>query len=91
MCLKVSSSQARRVKETLTTGKLQFEGINDLIYLGANINSENKVDEEITRRIMVGNLAYFSLSKLLRSHLLSKGTKMTLYKMLVRLVVTYVA
>jgi hypothetical protein len=56
--LKVSPSQARRDRETLTIGELQFEGVNDFIYLGANINSENKVDEEITRRITAGNHAY---------------------------------
>jgi hypothetical protein len=69
-------------------GELQLEGINDFIYL-ENINCENKIDEEITKRIVAGNHAYFSLRKLLKAHLLCKGTKMTLYKILVRPVVTY--
>jgi hypothetical protein len=38
---------------------------------------------------MAGNHAYFSLRKLFRSYLLSKGTKMALYKMLIRPVITY--
>jgi hypothetical protein len=38
---------------------------------------------------MAGNCAHFNLRKLLRSHLLSKGTKITLYKMLIIPVVTY--
>jgi hypothetical protein len=38
---------------------------------------------------MAGNHAYFSLRKLLRSHLLSKGTKVKLYKILIIPVVTY--
>jgi hypothetical protein len=74
--------------ETLTTGKLQFEGINDFNYLGANVNSENKADE-IIKRIIAENHAYFSQRKLLRSHLLSKGTNMAIHKMLTRPVLTY--
>ena len=38
---------------------------------------------------MTRNCAYFSLRKLLRPHLLSKGTDMKLYNMLIRPVVTY--
>jgi hypothetical protein len=52
-------------------------------------NSENNVDEVITKRIVAGNCAYFSLRKLLRMHLFCKGTKMTMYKILIRPVVTY--
>jgi hypothetical protein len=51
-----------------------------IVFLGGNINSENKVDEEITKRIMAGNHAYFSLRKLLSLHLLCKGTQMTYTK-----------
>jgi hypothetical protein len=72
----------------LTISELQFEGVNDLIYLGSNTNNENKVDEEITR-IMAQHCAHFSLKKLLKSHLLSKGTKMKLYKIIIGPVVTY--
>jgi len=57
---------------------------------GANINSEKKVDEKkVTKRIMAGNCAHFSLRKLHRSHLLSKGSNVTLYRMFTRPVVTY--
>jgi hypothetical protein len=81
--------QAQREREILTIGELQFEGINDFNYVCANINSENKADEEITKRIMAGNHVYCSLRKLLRSPFLLKGTKMTIYKMLIRPVVAY--
>jgi hypothetical protein len=53
--------QVRRERETLTIGELQFEGVNDFIELRTNISSENKVDEEITKRIIAGSHAYFSL------------------------------
>jgi hypothetical protein len=38
---------------------------------------------------MAGNCTHFILRKLVRSHLLSKGTKITLYKVLITSVVTY--
>jgi hypothetical protein len=41
--------------------------------------------------MMTRNRAYFSLRKLLRLNLLSEGTNMTLYKMLIKTVVTYAA
>jgi hypothetical protein len=41
------------------------------------------------KRIMVGNQAYFACIKLFRSTLMSKDTKMKLYKALIRPVVSY--
>ena len=81
--------QTCREKRTLTIGEFQFEGINVFNFLGANVNSENTVDEKITKRIIAGNFTYFSLSKLLRSPLLCKGSNMTLYRMFIRPEVTY--
>ena len=37
------------------------------MYLGAYVNSDNKVSNEITKIIVAGNRAYFGLVKLLRS------------------------
>jgi hypothetical protein len=54
-----------------------------------NVNCENKVNEDIQKMIMAGNRAYFAFIKLFRSRLLSKDTKMKLYKALIRPVVTY--
>jgi len=45
--------------------------------------------KKITKRIMAGNCAYFSLRKLHGSHLLCKRSNMTLYRMFIRPVVIY--
>jgi hypothetical protein len=45
--------------------------------------------EEINRRIMAGNRAYFTNMKLLKLTLLSRHSKVKLYKTLIRPVVTY--
>jgi hypothetical protein len=84
-------SQAQREREPLTIDELQFEGVNDFNYLGDNINREKKVDEEITKRIMACNDAYFSMRKLLWLHLLCRETNMTVYKTPIRCVVPYEA
>jgi hypothetical protein len=47
------------------------------------------VTEEINRRIMAGNRAYFANMKLLKSTLLSRHSKVKLYKTLIRPAVTY--
>jgi hypothetical protein len=73
----------------LSIGEYDFEGVRALSYLGTNINSENKVNEDIQRRIMAGNRAYFDFIKLFRLRMMSKDTKMKLCKAPIRPVVTY--
>jgi hypothetical protein len=85
----ISNLQARREPRNLSIGEYDFEGVRGFSYFGTNINSENKVNEDIQKRIMAGNRAYFAFIKLFRPKLKSKGTKMKLYKALVRPVVTY--
>jgi hypothetical protein len=49
------------------------------------------VSEEINKRIMIGNKTCYANSQLLNSALLSRTTKMKLYRTLIRPVVTYAA
>jgi hypothetical protein len=48
-----------------------------------------RVEKDIQRRILTGNRTYFAAIKLFRSRLLSRGTKIQLYKTLIRPVVSY--
>jgi hypothetical protein len=47
------------------------------------------LEKEIQRRILAGNRTYFAAIRLFRSRLLSRGTKILLYKTLIRPVVSY--
>jgi hypothetical protein len=53
------------------------------------MNNENEIENEISRRLMTGNRTYFSHIQLFKSNILSKTTKVKLYKTLVWPVVTY--
>ena len=44
-------------------------------YLGITVTNTNDIHEEIKRRINMGNVCYYSLEKIVSSHLLSKKLK----------------
>ena len=58
-------------------------------YLGTTVNRDNLIEEEIKERIAAGNRASFANQKILQSKLISKETKMKLYKALIRPVAVY--
>jgi hypothetical protein len=46
-------------------GQNQFENVNEFTYLGVQINSQNKISDEIRKRIQAGNRCYYANKKLL--------------------------
>jgi hypothetical protein len=58
-------------------------------YLGTLITNDNNVEKEIQRCILADSRTYFAAIRLFRSRLLSRGTKILLYKTLIRPVVSY--
>jgi hypothetical protein len=73
--LVISNLQARREPRNLSIGEYDFEGVRGFSYFGTNINSKNKVNEDIKKRIMAGNRAYFAFMKLFRSKFEVQGHK----------------
>jgi hypothetical protein len=68
--------------------EISLERVKCFSYLGTILDNKNMVREEINRRIMAGNRAYFANMKLLKSTLLSRHSVVKLYKTLIRPVVT---
>ncbi|XP_066903471.1 uncharacterized protein [Halyomorpha halys] len=66
-----------------------FEVVGSFSYLGSIINENQDEEEEVRSRIYAGNRAYFSIIRLIKSKLVSRTTKFTLYKTLIRPIVTY--
>lgn len=58
-------------------------------YLGVDINRRNNYHEKKWLRIKAENGCYFRLQKTFRAKILSKNSKMRLYKILVRSVILY--
>jgi hypothetical protein len=75
----------------VTINGVTYEGVAEFIYLGTLISNDNSVEKEIQRHILAGNRTYFAAINLFRSQLVSKPTKILLYKTLVRPVVSYAA
>jgi hypothetical protein len=72
-----------------TINGVTYEGVAEFIYLGTLISNDNNVEKEIHRCILAGSRTYFAAIRLFSSRLLSRSTKILLYKTLIRPVVTY--
>ena len=57
--------------------------------MGALISNDNSVEKEIQIRILAVNRTYFAAISLFRNPLLSRGTKIILYKTPIRPAVSY--
>ncbi|KAJ4425827.1 hypothetical protein ANN_27453 [Periplaneta americana] len=60
---------------TINIEDLSFEEVESFKYLGATVTNINDTQEEIKRRINMGNACYYSVEKLLSPSLLSKNLK----------------
>ena len=63
--------------------------INEFTYLGVQINSQNKISDEIRKRIQARNRCYYANKKLLSNIILNYKSKTQIYKTIVRPAVTY--
>jgi hypothetical protein len=60
-----------------------------LTYLGVQINSQNKIRDEIRKRIQAGNRCYYANKKLSLNKILNHKSKIQIYKTIIRPTVTY--
>jgi hypothetical protein len=67
-----------------TINGVTYEAVTEFKYLGTLISNDNSVQKEIQRRILAGNRTYFAAISLFRNRLLSRATKILLYKTLIR-------
>jgi len=74
---------------SLKVSPYAFEQVDEFTYLGININLKNNMYNEIQLRIRNANKAYFTMSRMLSSRLLSKATKEKLYTSYLRPIVMY--
>jgi len=73
----------------LQVGSYKFQVVHNFNYLGSDINCNNDISAEIQKRILAANRCFHRLRKHLRSQLTSKNTKILMYKVFIRPVLTY--
>jgi hypothetical protein len=78
-----------RTPQNINIGNRTLEGVSQSRYLEALVNSQNEISDCIKDRIEKRNKAYFANLKLFKSKLLTRNTKVKIYRTLVRPVVTY--
>jgi hypothetical protein len=66
-----------------------FERVEQFKYLGTTLTNRNSIQEEIKSRLKSGNACYHSVQDLLSSSLLSKNTKINIYRTIILPVVLY--
>jgi hypothetical protein len=76
-------------RKEISIDNMTFEHVSSFKYLESIVNETHKIQQEIESRISAGNRAYHANKKLLTNKLLSKNTKMSVYKTIIRPVVTY--
>lgn len=78
-----------RVGQNVTMGEYNFERVATFKYLGATIAQDNNMIEEIKVRIQSGNKCLYALKSVLASKNISRRTKITIYKTVIRPTVMY--
>jgi len=82
-------SRQNHRSDSLKVNEYTFERVGNFKYLGADINEDANSHEEVKRRLIAANRCYYGLLPLFKSKLLSRKSKVTLYKVLVRPIALY--
>jgi hypothetical protein len=78
--MRFSVAPSRTSVKRETINGVTYEEVAQFIYLSMLISNNNNIEKEIQRCILAGSRTYFAAIRLLRSRLISRGTKILLYK-----------
>jgi hypothetical protein len=79
----------RDVGQSVAIGDKHFEVVKEFVYLGSLMTPTNDMSLEIQQKIQTANGCFFGLRKHLQSSHLSRQTKFTIHKTLIRPVLLY--
>jgi sorting nexin-29 len=85
----MSRNQNAGHNHTIKTDNKSFERVQEFKYLGTTLTNRNSIYEQIKSRVKSSNACYHSVQNLLSSRLLSKNTKIRIYRTVVLPVVLY--
>ena len=66
-----------------------FKKCDNFCYLGVNVNERNGMQEEVTARLKSANRAFYGAMHLFKSRKISQKTKLRIYNVIIRPVLTY--
>ncbi|XP_052565867.1 uncharacterized protein LOC120419986 [Culex pipiens pallens] len=87
--LLAGETESLSIGPSVTIDGDEFEIVEEFVYLGSLVTSDNNRSRGIWRRSITGSRVYYGLHKTLRSGTLFRRTKCTLYETLIRPVVLY--
>jgi len=87
--MRFSASPSWRSVKGVTINSVTYERVAEFIYLGTLSSNDNRIEEEIQKRVLPCNRTYCVAVSLFKSRLLSRATKILLYKTVIRPVVSY--
>jgi hypothetical protein len=76
----ISQDQNAGQYHNIKTDNKSFERVEEFKYLGITLPNQNSMQEEIKSRLKSRNVCYYSVQGLLSSSLLSKNTKIRIYR-----------
>jgi hypothetical protein len=87
--LTLDRKHGSRIGQNITIDEYNFEVVQSFKYLGSIVNVDNDIEEEVKTRLSQGNRCFYALKHLFRNTLVSRNTKLRLYKTLIRPIVMY--
>ena len=88
-CMVMSREQTAGLSLTVKGDNSSTERVEEFKYLGTTLTNQNSIQEEIKRRLKLGNACYLSVQNLLSSSLLPKNLKIKIYRTIILPVVLY--
>jgi len=83
--LKSTKKEKETRNDSLNINNLQIELVQQYKYLGSILNVSNSIEEEIKERISLGTKAYYANLKFFKSSLVTKQSRLKLYRTVIRL------
>jgi hypothetical protein len=85
----MSRNQNAGQNQNIKVDNKSFERVEQFKYFGTSLTNRNSIQEEIKSRLKSGNAFYHSVQDLLSSSLVSKNTKLKIYRTTILPVVLY--
>ena len=70
--------------ENLNINSSYIEQVQQYKYLGSIVNDSNSIEEEVKERIALGIKAYYANQKLFKGRLVTKSSKLKLYRTVIK-------